>query len=402
MDVTLLEAHHDFDRQFRGDTLHPAILEILDQMGLADKLHQLPHVKWYGPTILMDDGPLQLIDFSRLRTRFPYILVMPQEFFLDFLAAEARKYANFRLVMGANVERLVESDGVVRGVRYRGADGWHEVRALLTVGADGRFSRVRHLAGLKPVTLSGPMELLWFRLPNLPDDARRFGTLEAALAARPFMIMKGEAPPEGPSIVAFAHVVPRQYIMVAFRRTDHWQLGYMFVAGHYPQLRAAGLEAFRKSITAVEPRFAEHVEHLRDWHQLAPLTVAFSRCPHWSRSGLLLIGDAAHTMTPAAGAGIKYAIEDAVEAVNLLAEPLRAGRVRLSDLQAVQRRRLLPTRLMQFGGGLAQKYFWARILRGETRSLVPRWVRFLLRLPMIRDLPARAFAFGLWKVKVQN
>ena len=400
--VTLLEAHHDFDRQFRGDTLHPAILEILDQIGLADKLHQLPHVKWYGPTIFPEDGPFQLVDFRQLRTKFPYIFVMPPERFLDFLAEEAKKYPHLRLVMGANVQRLVEDNGAVRGVRYRSDDGWREVRATLTVGADGRFSRVRHLAGLRPVTLSPPMELLWFRLPHLPDDRRQFGTLEAVRATRPFMVMKGEAAGEVDAVVAFAHVAPGRFALPAFHRIDHWQMGYIMVAGHYATVRAAGLPAFRKSITDLEPRFAPHVEHLRDWHQLSPLTVAFSRCPRWSRPGLLLIGDAAHTMTPAAGAGIKYAIEDAVEAANLLAGPLLAGQVRLRDLEEVRRRRIWPTRFMQFAGGLAQKYFWARILRGGTQNLVPRWVRFLLRLPVLRNLPPRLFAFGLNRVRVQN
>src|SRR5438093_5221719 len=165
--VTLLEAHDDFDREFRGDTLHPAILEILDEIGLAERLHQLPHVKVHGPTIQTAQGPFTPIDLRRLKTRFPYIMFMHQPLFLEFLASECRKYPHFRLEMGANVQRLVEEQGAVRGVYYRTADGWHEVRATLTVGADGRFSRVRHLAGLKTVTTSLPVELLWFRLPRL-------------------------------------------------------------------------------------------------------------------------------------------------------------------------------------------------------------------------------------------
>src|SRR5262249_33955621 len=152
--VTLREAHQAFDRQFRGDTLHPAILEILDQIGLADRLHQLRHAKLQGGAILTAHGRRTFMDFRRVKTRFPYIMLIPQEEFLDFLAAEARNYPSFRLVMGANVQRLIEENGVVRGVRYRGPGGWHEVRALLTVGADGRFSTIRHLAGLKPVTTS--------------------------------------------------------------------------------------------------------------------------------------------------------------------------------------------------------------------------------------------------------
>src|SRR5262245_39821944 len=143
--VTLLEAHHDFDREFRGDTLHPAILEILDQVGLADRLLRVPHVKWFGPTFLTDAGRFKPFDLSKLRTKFPYIALMPQELFLEFLAGEARRYPHLRLVMGANVQRLVEDGGAIRGARYRSDDGWHEVRATLTVAADGRFSRVRKL-----------------------------------------------------------------------------------------------------------------------------------------------------------------------------------------------------------------------------------------------------------------
>src|SRR6516164_2894997 len=148
--VTLLEAHQDFDRQFRGDTLHPAILEILDQIGLADRLHQLRHAKIEGGALSTPHGPDAIFDLHWIKTRFPYIMLIPQEEFLDFLAAEARKYPSFRLVMGANVQQLIEEDGVVRGVRYRAPGGWHEVRALLTVGADGRFSMIRHLAGITP------------------------------------------------------------------------------------------------------------------------------------------------------------------------------------------------------------------------------------------------------------
>src|SRR5262249_38073708 len=160
------EAHPTFERDFRGDTLHPSILEILDEIGIADRLHELKHVKMYGPTFPTMAGPRLAFDFrGLLRTRFPYIMWMPQEVFLQFLAEGASKSPSFGLVMGANVQRLVPEEGAVRGVHYRAADGWHEVRAVLTVGADGRFSRVRKEAGIKPVPTSAPVELLWFRLP---------------------------------------------------------------------------------------------------------------------------------------------------------------------------------------------------------------------------------------------
>jgi 2-polyprenyl-6-methoxyphenol hydroxylase-like FAD-dependent oxidoreductase len=406
--VTLLEAHHDFDRQFRGDTLHPAILEILDQIGLADKLHQLPHVKWYGPTVLTPEGPFTPFDTRQLRTRFPYILLMPQERFLEFLAAEAGKLPHFRLVMGANVERLVEAGGSIRGVRYRGPEGWHEVRAPLTVGADGRFSRVRHLAGITPVTLSEPLELLWFRLPRLAGDEERFDSMAATLATSPTFVLNGETSsrPGVVQAVGAAHW-GGGYSVALFNRLDHWQVALFLRPGEYPELRAGGLEALRRKMLALEPRLGPHLETLTDWHQLSPLSVAFSRCRRWHKPGLLLIGDAAHTMTPAAGAGIKYAIEDAVVAANLLAEPLRIGRVRRQDLEAVQRRREWPTRAIQWGGGLAQKTLLRRfILRpGPPERIhlrVPRWLRLLLGLPLLNRLPARLLAFGLWKVRVKG
>src|SRR6266851_3522236 len=167
--VTLLEAHPTFDRDFRGDTVHPAILEILDEIGLADRLHELPHVNMYGPKFLTADGPVMVFDLRRLlKTRFPYIMWMAQPIFLQFLAEEAKKFPSFTLVLGANVQGLIEEAGAVRGVRYRTADGWQEVRALLTVGADGRFSRVRKLGGFRAIQTSSPVELLWFHLPRLP------------------------------------------------------------------------------------------------------------------------------------------------------------------------------------------------------------------------------------------
>src|SRR5215470_17278982 len=169
--VTLLEAHADFDRDFRGDTLLPSTLEILDEIGLADRLLELPHAKNRGYELLTPAGRVRFVDLSLLRTRFPYIAMMPQARFLDFIVAEAHRYPAFTLVMSASVHELVEEHGVVRGVRYQGRDGWHEVRALLTVGADGRFSKVRKLAAFEPIKISAPMDVLWFRLPHHPSDA---------------------------------------------------------------------------------------------------------------------------------------------------------------------------------------------------------------------------------------
>jgi len=372
--VTLLEAHPTFERDFRGDTIHPGLLEILDEIGLADRLHERQHVKMHGPTL--PGTSTLLFDFRNLlKTRFPYIMWMPQPIFLEFLAQEAQKFPSFRLVMGANVQEMIEEQGIVRGVRYRDTHGWHEVRALLTVAADGRFSRLRKLAKITPIQTSAPVELLWFRLPRLAGDPPGTGIV---------------SPRFGPG-----------KILLMIDRADHWQVGYFFPAGNYARLRDAGVEAMRRNIVALEPRFAENVKALTDWHQFSLLSVASSRCARWYKPGLLLIGDAAHTMTPAAGSGIKYAMEDAVVAANVLAEPLKAGRVRPADLAEVQRQREVPTRVIQAFGAFGLKQI-ARALRSGASQPVPWLVRWLFRIPGIPKLFARLLAFGIWRVHVRE
>jgi 2-polyprenyl-6-methoxyphenol hydroxylase-like FAD-dependent oxidoreductase len=208
----------------------------------------------------------------------------------------------------------------------------------------------------------------------------------------------------GDSAVGVVHRGPT-FLMLVFNRIDYWQVGYIYEAGQFARLRAAGVEAMRQSIVALEPRLAPHLAGLTDWHQLVPLNVSFSRCRQWFKPGLLLIGDAAHVMTPAAGAGIKYAIEDAVEAANVLTEPLRFGRVRTHHLAEVQRRRLWPTRIMQFVGWLAQRNVLGAALRSRRPIggpvQLPLVVRLMLRMPGVRNLPARFVAFGLWRVRLR-
>jgi 2-polyprenyl-6-methoxyphenol hydroxylase-like FAD-dependent oxidoreductase len=370
--VVLLEEHTDFDRDFRGDTLHPLVMENLDELGLAERLLQLPHAR--APRLVADtpEGPFAPADFSRLKTRFPFVTLLPQVRFLEFITAEAQRYAQFQLIMGARAEQLIEEEGAVRGVRYRKNGAWHELRALLTVGADGRFSRVRRLAGIEPIKTSPPMDVLWFRLPRRPDDPQE---LQARFG--------------------------RGHLMILLNRDDYWQVGYLIAKGSYKQLRAAGIEALRSSVAELAPQLADRVEQLRDWKQVALLSVESSRCPRWYRRGLLLIGDAAHVMSPVGGVGINYAIQDAVAAANLLVEPLRAGRLRLGDLRAVQRRREWPTRVIQAFQRLVQRAVLARALDSSGSFRVPAIARLLLRLPLVRDLPARLIAFGVRPVHVR-
>jgi 2-polyprenyl-6-methoxyphenol hydroxylase-like FAD-dependent oxidoreductase len=375
--VTLLEQHKDFDRDFRGDTIHPSTLELLDQIGLAEPLHQLQHAKIYGPTLRLANTDFSPIDFRRLKTRFPYILLVPQARFLEFLAAEGAKYPDFTLLMGANVEHLIEESGQVRGVRYRAADGMHEVRAPLTVGADGRFSRVRHLAGFEAVKTSSPMDVLWFRLPHIPGDL-----------------------PEAEGRVLGGIGVGR--ILGVFDRFDYWQVAFVFPKGQYQNLRAAGIEAFRRAIVEIEPSLAEHVKTITDWHQCSLLSVESSRCPRWFKPGLLLIGDAAHVMSPVGGVGINYAIQDAVITTNLLAAPLKAGRLQVGDLARVQKEREWPTKVMQGVQAGVQNRILANVLRSQTALKIPWFARAFFAIPVLRDIPARVLAFGVKRVRLSE
>jgi len=370
IDVTLLEAYRDFERDFRGDTLHASAMEILDEIGLADRLLKLRHAKVRHFTVPTKGGPFAFDLFAGLKTKFPYIVVMAQSRFLEFITEEAKRYPNFRLVMGACVEELLEEGGVVRAVRYRGRDGWHEVRAALTVGADGRFSKMRKLAGFEPIKISSPVDVLWFRL------SRREGDPEEALAAR----------------------VGSGLFTVFIDRFDYWQVGCTIVKGGYKEVRAAGLEHLRQSLARVAPEWADRFEELKEWKQIPVLSVEVSRLKRWHKPGLLLIGDAAHVMSPVGGVGINYAIQDAVVASNVLGEKLAIGTpVREQDLAEVQRRRELPTRVIQAFQSLAQRGVARGVLgsEGERAFAVPRFVLPLLKSPRLMAIPACFLSFGL-------
>lgn len=371
--VLLLESHGDFEREFRGDTIHPSVMEIMEELGLAERLLELRHTKIHRLTVETDEGPLTIADFSRLKTAYPFITILPQAHFLELVAAEARRFPHFRLVMGANARELLEEDGTIRGVRYRGADGWYEARALLTVGADGRFSRIRHVAGLEPIATSPPMDVLWFRLPRRLED------------------------PEG-AIGVFR----RGHILVLLDRSDHWQVGYVFPKGGYQQLRAAGIEALRRSIADLVPQVADRVEHLKEWTQVSLLSVESNCLRTWYRPGLLLIGDAAHVMSPVGGVGINYAIQDAVVAANVLGGPLQTGQLRLRDLAAVQRQREWPTRIIQAFQTLIQRRVVSGALDSTKPFKLPIVLRVILRLPILRKLPGRLIGLGVWRVHIKD
>lgn len=369
--VTLLEAQDDFDRDFRGDTIHPNVLHLMDELGLVERLLQLRHSKLSTVSFMTPNGPIKLADLHRVEDKFPYIMMVPQAKFLEFITNEARKFSNFRLLLGASAQELIEENGIVRGVRYRSDRELHDVRALLTVGADGRSSRIRKLAGVEPVKTSVPMDILWFRIPREASD------------------------PEG-VLGRFG----RGHGLVMLDRLTEWQVGFLILKGSYSEIRAAGMESLKSSIAEMAPEFAGRLEHLQDWKQVAALSVESSRIPCWYKPGLLLIGDAAHVMSPVGGVGINYAIQDAVVAANVLSAPLKAGTVTTDDLGEVQKQREFPTKVIQWIQSQAQKRIVGAALRSDKPLQIPWYVRLLLRLPIIRDVPARVIAHGVKTVHI--
>lgn len=374
LNVLVLEKHGDFLRDFRGDTIHPSTLEILDELGLAERFLQLPHSEVSSLTARTPAGLDIDFSFRRLKTRFPFIAFVPQWDFLDFVTDEASRYPGFQLQMNAEVVDLIREDGIVRGLTYRDDTGEHAVRARLTVGADGRSSRTREAAGLKVIATSPPMDVLWFRLSRRADEPE-------TIAMR-----------SGPGKAA-----------ILIDRRDYWQIGYIIAKGDAEKVRAAGLPAFRRTLAALIPDLADRVDELHDWEQVKLLTVRSDRLKRWFKPGYLAIGDAAHAMSPVAGVGINVAIQDAVVAANVLWEPLRRGRISTRDLAKVQRQREPSVRVTQAVQAFIQQMFFRAVLTSIKPPKLPqRILRVLLRLPVLGDLPARFVAFGIRRPRVES
>ncbi len=361
--VTLLEAHQDFEREFRGDTVHPSTLELLDDLGLMDRLRQSPHIQGSDFPVHTPDGGISAPVRKHLPTRYPESFAVPQAEFLNMLAESARACPTFRLETRARVDELVEEDGAVRGVRYRGTEGPREVRAQLVVGADGRFSKVRQLADLPLRTLAQGFDLLWLRLPKASSDPPRAYGLY-------------------PRDSAFLVVSDRMHV---------WQVGLGVPKGTYQRLRSIGLSALRDQVAQLAPWLADRVDLVQDWNQTSLLVVQAGRVRRWHRPGLLLIGDAAHVMSPVFGVGINYAIQDAIVASKTLGPRLRVGQVRSRDLAGVQRRREFPTRLMQW-----MQTFGEHQSAEAPPTLRKRLEGYVLGLPPMAHLRARLIAFGGW------
>lgn len=366
--VSMLEMHKDFERDFRGDTIHPATMEMLDRIGLARDLHKLRHGKLRVMRFVTPERTWTLMRLDRLKTRFPYIMIAAQARFLSLLHDHARRYPNFSLFFEANVQELIEEDGAVKGVRYKDERGEiHEVRAPLTVAADGRASRIAKLAGFEPEGQSPEMDVIWLRLPKKDADRPDEGALYSGDGR----------------------------FMVVFERESEWQAGYVIAKGGYKELREAGIARLQENVARLVPWLADRVGALDDWKKTHMLTVRANRLRIWHKQGLLFIGDAAHAMSPVGGVGINYAIGDAVEAANVLSEKLREGRpIEEADLAEVQRRREPAVRRIQSIQSVVQKRIVGESLTHKEPFVLPWPIRLLLEIPYLRDIPSRMVAFG--------
>jgi 2-polyprenyl-6-methoxyphenol hydroxylase-like FAD-dependent oxidoreductase len=365
VDVVVLEKHGDFLRDFRGDTIHPSTLEVMYELGILDELLKRPHQEARQLSGFVGDIEVPVADFSHLKTHCRYIALMPQWDFLDFIAEHARRFPRFRLKMRAEVTDLVADAGRILGVRASTADGPLEVRAALTVGADGRHSTVRDRSGLQVEVLGAPIDVLWMRLSRAPTD------------------------PDQP-LGRF----DRGRILVMIYRGDYWQCGFIIPKGGIDEIRRRGLESFRAEIAAIAPFMHDRVAELRDWGDVKLLTVAVDRLRQWYLPGLLCIGDAAHAMSPIGGVGINLAIQDAVATANILARPLREGSLATDDLRTVQARRMLPTRLTQRLQVFIQDRVIAKVI-GSREKLKLAWpLRLVRRWPFLRRIPARLVGIG--------
>jgi 2-polyprenyl-6-methoxyphenol hydroxylase-like FAD-dependent oxidoreductase len=365
VEATVLEKHRDFLRDFRGDTVHPSTIELMHELGLLEEFLARPHnvVRRVGGVI--EGQEIIMADFAHLPVKCPYVALMPQWDFLDFIAEHARKLPNFHLHLEAEAVELVHERDRVVGVRAKLPHGAAEFRADLTVGADGRSSTVRRQAGLKGRDLGAPMDALWMRIPRHEDD-----------------------PPDTLGRIRAGH------FLVMINRNSYWQCAYLIRKGSLDEVRQRGLPAFQQGVLSVAPFLGDRVKELDDWDKIKLLTVTVDRLETWHKPGLLCIGDSAHAMSPIGGVGINLAIQDAVAASNLLTAPLLAGTLTESDLAAVQKRREPPTRKTQGLQVFIQNHVVERVLGDPRPVKIPLFLRLLKYVPALRRIPARMIGLG--------
>ena len=373
VEVIVLEKHGDFFRDFRGDTIHPSTLENFHELGLLDDFLKLPHQELRHIEAQIGDETFAVADFTHLPTRCKFVAFMPQWDFLDFLAVQGRKRKTFRLLMETEGIDLIREVGRVVGVRTRSAAGESEIRAPLTVAADGRHSTIRDASKLEVMDFGSPIDVLWLRLSKRPEE-----TLES-----------------------FGRAIPGRLI-VMIDRGDYWQCAFVIEKGAFDAMRRRDVSELHAELKRALPRLADRVGEIKSWDDAKLLTVKVDRLKQWWQPGLLCIGDAAHAMSPVGGIGINLAIQDAVAAANILAEPLRAKRLSNGDLNRVQARREPPARRTQNVQVFIQRQVIARVLQAKRKLPVPFPLRVLNAIPYLRRIPARFVGLGVQPEHVRS
>jgi 2-polyprenyl-6-methoxyphenol hydroxylase-like FAD-dependent oxidoreductase len=364
--VVVLEKHEDFLRDFRGDTVHPSTLELMHELGLLQEFLRVPHSAIREISLQIGDDHLVVGYFEHLPVHCKFIALMPQWDFLNFLADRARRYPGFDLRMRTEATDLLFDDGRVAGVRAKTPDGQIEIRADLTVGCDGRHSTLRERAGFSVENLRAPMDVMWFRISRKDNDP-------AGVAAR----------------------VESGRMLVMLNRNDYWQCAYIIPKGTADEVKQVGLDEFRNSVGDLFPLLRDRLHEIDSWDKVKLLTVEVDRLQRWYRAGLICIGDAAHAMSPIGGVGINLAVQDAVAAANILAEPLRRGTVTIDTLKQVQQRREFPTRVTQRLQIIMQNNLIGPALANKSkRPRAPLFMK-MMQWPLLRRIPGRLLAYGV-------
>ena len=364
--VVVLEKHQDFLRDFRGDTVHPSTLEVMHELGLLEEFLKIPHSTLREVSLQIGDDHVVVGDFDHLPSHCKFIALMPQWDFLNFIADRAKQHPQFDLRMCTEATDLLLDRDRVCGVRAKTAQGDIEIRAGLTVACDGRHSTLRRCAGFNAESLHAPMDVMWFRISRKSGDP----------------------------LDVFGHVEGGR-MMVMLNRNDYWQCAFVIRKGSAESVKRAGLDQFRNSVGDMSPFLRDRLQEIDSWEKVKLLTVEVDRLPRWYRPGLICIGDAAHAMSPIGGVGINLAVQDAVAAANILAEPLRRGTVTIETLKEIQQRREFPTRVTQRVQIMLQNRIIGPALMDEgARPKAPFFMK-LLQWPLLRRIPGRLLALGV-------